>query len=111
MENTSASCKKTTTEITMPKIYRNLIFLLHIYYWIEAYITKTGYPPSNRELIAAGFTCSTSTARYYYARMVELNMIKITPHIARGIKLLPLNEANKKIQELIKKEIRQNERR
>jgi hypothetical protein len=82
--------------------YYDPAFLLRMYRWMKEYSDRVGAPPSNLEVVAEGYASSTSTARYYYDRMVEYGMIAITPNISRGIKLLPLADADPIIKELVK---------
>lgn len=83
------------------RTYSNLEKLLSIYHWIEQYIESHGFPPSNMELVDAGFAGSTSVIRYYYSRMIEMDMLKLEPNIARGIRLLPLAEASEEIRLIV----------
>ncbi len=95
-----------------PRQYFNPQRLIEIYRHMEAYQKKHGFGVSNREMVLAGFASSTSVIRYYYGRMEALNMIvqpKLeidgrTISVSRGIQLLPLEQADPLIQNLIQKE-------
>lgn len=79
---------------------------VEMYNYMEAYVRKQGFPPSVRELTGLdeanadtyqnGFATSTSVTRYYLARMQDFGMIEITPRIARGIKLVPRKQWNRR---------------
>lgn len=76
--------------------------LLHLYRHIESECAYRGYPPSNRELVDAGFAKSTSTIRWYFDRMADLGMLEVQPRISRGVHLLPLKGADLSIRKLLK---------
>jgi len=79
--------------------------LVEIYDYISRYVEETGYPPSIRELTGLdpnnsdtyqrGFASSTSVVRYYCDRMQRFGMIKVTPRISRGIRLIPRKDWKK----------------
>lgn len=95
-----------------PRHYFNPQRLLEIYRYMEAYQKEHGFGISNREMVMAGYASSTSVIRYYYGRMEALKMIcqpKLeidgrTISVSRGIQLLPLENADPLIQNLIQQE-------
>lgn len=95
-----------------PRPYFNLQRLIEIYRHMDAYQKEHGFGVSNREMILAGFASSTSVIRYYYGRMEALKMIHQPKleidgrmiSVSRGIQLLPLEQADPLIQNLIQQE-------
>lgn len=82
--------------------------LVAMYDYMEKYMAKFRYAPSNRELTGEptksgfagndfpfpeshpkGFATSTSVIRYYLTLMQEFGMIERDPKISRGIRLIP----------------------
>lgn len=85
---------------TFVRPYRYPEKLLKIYRYIARFRETHGYPPSILEMVDAGFASSTSILHYFLRRMVEEGMIEITPRVSRGIRLIPLDQASPRIQEL-----------
>lgn len=73
--------------------------LIELANWITDYAIQNGYPPTIQEMVDAGFASSTSVIRYYFDRMTEENMLKITPRISRGIVVTPVEDWTKRVQE------------
>ena len=105
---------KTRTPSTprTPRPYFNPQRLIEIYRYMEAYQKQHKVGVSNREMILAGFASSTSVIRYYYGRMEALKMIHQIKveidgriiSVSRGLELLPLEQADPLIQNLIQQE-------
>lgn len=81
--------------------FRDPAKLIDIYRHIEEYVRTHGYPPSSLEMVEAGFGSSTSVVHYFFLRMEQEGMMEITPRIARGIRLLPLEDASERVREVV----------
>lgn len=71
--------------------------LVELAVWINDYATQNGYPPTIQEMVDAGLASSTSVIRYYFDRMTEENMLRITPRISRGIVVTPIDDWNQRV--------------
>jgi SOS-response transcriptional repressor LexA len=63
--------------------------LAKIYDYLEQKIKTDQRPPSNREMLEAGFASSTSVIRHYYHLMQRLGMIHLDYAVARGVRIVP----------------------
>ena len=69
--------------------------LIAMYNFMEEYVKKNQYPPSNREMVDNEFATSTSVIRHYYDWMQRFGMIEVVPGISRGIRLHPRTDWQK----------------
>jgi SOS-response transcriptional repressor LexA len=82
----------------MNKLYRKPEKLLELYQWMKAYFDRYQRHASNAEIVEAGFAKTGSHVRYLFTAMEERGMMERDPHIARGVRLLPLFYAAEDVQ-------------
>jgi len=82
----------------MTRLYSKPEKLAELYAWMKAYFEKNQRHASNSEVVEAGFAKTSSHVRYLFAAMEERGMMERDPHVARGVRLLPLEQAADDVQ-------------
>jgi SOS-response transcriptional repressor LexA len=77
----------------MSKLYSKPEKLKELYAWMKAYFDRNQRHATNAEIVEAGFAKTSSHVRYLFTAMEERSMMARDPYVARGIRLLPLEQA------------------
>jgi repressor LexA len=55
--------------------------------YIQSHVQSHGWPPTLREMRDGLHISSTSVVAYHLKRLATIGLVKLTPHVARGIQL------------------------